>query len=445
LEEFLKDYNGSLILISHDRAFLDNVTSRTIEISLGSVYDYDANYSRYVELRKERKEQQMAAYRNQQKLIEDTQDFIERFRYKATKATQVQSRIKQLEKINIIEVDEEDLSVLNIKFPPAPRSGGVVVEAKELSKSFGEKMILDHIDFTLERGEKVAFVGRNGEGKSTFSKVIIGEHQYTGHLKIGHNVKLGYFAQNQDEIMDENATVYETLDEVAVGDIRTKLRDILGAFLFSGQSIDKKVKVLSGGERSRLAMAKLLLEPYNLLLLDEPTNHMDMRSKDVLKKALLNYDGTLIVVSHDREFLDGLVNKVYEFRDHKIKQYLGGIYEFLRKRKLENLNEVERKEAATSVLSQSTPQSKVNYEEKKEFERGIRKITNQISQVEKEIHSIEKELESINHLFETSVDDRDPGVFGKYAKLQDALASQMDKWEKLQISLENYKKSASIG
>ncbi|HEX3009045.1 MAG TPA: ABC-F family ATP-binding cassette domain-containing protein, partial [Bacteroidales bacterium] len=322
LENYLVAFDGAALIVSHDRAFLDNVTNRTVEISLGKIYDYKVNYSRYVELRKERREQQMAAYRNQQKLIEETEDFIERFRYKATKAVQVQSRIKQLDRLERLEVDEEDVSTLNLKFAPAPRSGNMVVEALDVSKAYGSKKILENVDFTIERSEKVAFVGRNGEGKTTFSKMIVGETDFTGNLKVGHNVKIGYFAQNQDELMDENITVFDTIDRVAVGDIRTKIRDLLGAFLFRGEDVEKKVKVLSGGERSRLAMVKLLLEPYNLLVMDEPTNHLDMRSKDILKQAILKYDGTVIVVSHDREFLDGLVTKVYEFRNKKIKQHL---------------------------------------------------------------------------------------------------------------------------
>ncbi|HKK41346.1 MAG TPA: ABC-F family ATP-binding cassette domain-containing protein, partial [Bacteroidales bacterium] len=344
LETFLSSYPGAVVLVSHDRAFLNNVTKRTIEISLGKIYDYKAPWSKYLILRAERREQQLASYRNQQKMIEDTEKFIERFRYKATKAVQVQSKIKLLDKIERIEVDDEDTSAINLRFPPAPRSGTVVVEAKNLSKSFGDLKVLKKIDFRITRGEKVAFIGRNGEGKTTFSRIIIGELDHTGSLKTGHNVKTGYFAQNQDELLDEDITVLQTIDNVAKGDIRTKIRDILGAFLFRGDDVDKKVKVLSGGERSRLALIKLLLEPYNLLVLDEPTNHLDMRSKDILKKALVKFDGTLIVVSHDRDFLDGIVNKVYEFRENRIKEHLGGIYDFLRKKKIENLKEIEKKD-----------------------------------------------------------------------------------------------------
>ncbi len=342
LEDYLKSYNGAVLVISHDRAFLDNVTTRTVELSLGKVYDYKVPYSKFVELRAERRAQQMAAYENQQRMIEKTEEFIEKFRYKPTKSNQVQSRIKQLERIERIEVEEEDLATLNIKFPPAPRSGQIVAEIKEVGKAFGEKRIFSDATFTIERGQKIALVGRNGEGKTTMARMLIGELQPTeGSVRIGANVNIGYYAQNQDDLMDGEFTVYDTLDRVAVGDIRTRLRDILGAFLFRGEDIDKKVKVLSGGERSRLAMARLMLEPRNLLVLDEPTNHMDMRSKDILKRAIQKYDGTVVVVSHDRDFLDGMVDRVYEFRDGGVKEYLGGIYYFLEKRKVESLQEIE--------------------------------------------------------------------------------------------------------
>ena len=342
LENFLITKANAVVLVSHDRAFIDNVTNRTIEISLGKIYDYSVNYSKYVVLRQERLEQQMRAYQNQQKMIQDTEDFIERFRYKATKSVQVQSRIKQLAKIDRIEVDEVDTSHLNLKFPPAPRSGDYPVIADNVGKAYGDHQVFDHATFTIKRGEKVAFVGKNGEGKSTLVKCIMGEIPFTGNLKIGHNVKIGYFAQNQAQLLDEDITVFDTIDRVAVGDIRTKIRDILGAFMFGGEASDKKVKVLSGGEKTRLAMIRLLLEPVNLLILDEPTNHLDMKTKDILKQALLDFDGTLIVVSHDRDFLDGLVTKVYEFGNQRVTEHLEGIYEFLQRKKMENLNELER-------------------------------------------------------------------------------------------------------
>ena len=345
LENFLMTYAGAVILVSHDRTFLDNVTRRTVEISLGKIYDYKVPYTKYTELRRERREQQVAAYRNQQKMIDDTEKFIARFRYKPTKSVQVQSKIKQLKKLDRIEIEEEDLSAINIRFSPAPRSGTVVVEADEASKRYGDHLVLDKISLKIERGEKVAFVGRNGEGKTTLSRMILGQIDFEGIIKRGHKVSIGYFAQNQDELLNDEMTVLETVDRIATGDIRTRLRDILGAFLFHGEDVDKKVKVLSGGERSRLATVQLLLEPYNLLLLDEPTNHLDIRSKEILKKALKKFDGTLIVVSHDRDFLDGLVDKVYEFRDKKIKTHLGGIAEFLRSRKIESLKELEKKES----------------------------------------------------------------------------------------------------
>jgi ATP-binding cassette subfamily F protein 3 len=348
LENFLMTYAGAVILVSHDRTFLDNVTRRTIEISLGKIYDYKVPYTKYTELRRERREQQIAAYRNQQKMIDDTEKFIARFRYKPTKSVQVQSKIKQLKKLDRIEIEEEDLSAINIRFSPAPRSGTVVVEADEASKRYGDHLVLDKISLKIERGEKVAFVGRNGEGKTTLSRMILGQIDFEGIIKRGHKVSIGYFAQNQDELLNDEMTVLETVERIATGDVRTRLRDILGAFLFHGEDVDKKVKVLSGGERSRLATIQLLLEPYNLLLLDEPTNHLDIRSKEILKKALIKFDGTLIVVSHDRDFLDGLVDKVYEFRDKKIKTHLGGIAEFLRSRKIESLRELEKKESPTA-------------------------------------------------------------------------------------------------
>jgi len=444
LEEYLSTFPGALLLISHDKAFLDNVTQRTIELSLGVAYDYKVSYSKYVELHRERREQQMAAYRNQQKMIEDTQDFIERFRYKATKAVQVQSRIKQLDKLEIIEVDDEDLTSLNIKFPPAPRSGDTVVEAKEVSKSFGNHLIFSGANFTVQRGEKVAFVGRNGEGKTTMSRIIIGELDYTGNTKIGHNVSIGYFAQNQDELLNNSLTVLETIDNVAVGDVRTKMRDILGAFLFRGDDVDKKVGVLSGGERNRLAMAKLMLQPYNLLILDEPTNHLDMRSKDILKDALLKFDGTLIIVSHDREFLNGLVEKVYEFSDGIVKEHLGGIYDFLRRRKLDNLKELERKrEEERESEPKSDSDQKQAWLERKEMDKQIRKVVSQLEEVEGRIEKIEAEIAGLDAKFANpdpnAPDSSHYEFFSHYQDLKKELNDNMIKWEELSTEVERLK------
>ena len=441
LEEYLKNYNGAVLLISHDRAFLDNVTTRTIELSLGKVYDYKVPYSKFVELRAERRQQQMAAYENQQRMIEKTEEFIEKFRYKPTKSNQVQSRIKQLEKIDRIEVDEEDLSRLNIKFPPAPRSGQIVAEVKGVGKAFGSKRIFSDAEFTIERGQKIALVGRNGEGKTTFARLLNGELEPTeGTIKLGANVNIGYYAQNQDDLMDGEFTVFDTLDRVAVGDIRTRLRDILGAFLFRGEDIDKKVKVLSGGERSRLAMARLMLEPYNLLILDEPTNHMDMRSKDILKNALQKYDGTVVVVSHDREFLDGLVERIYEFRDGGVKEYLGDIWYFLEKRKVESLAEIERKERPAEVKSTESSGGKLSYEQKKEQEKLLRKLRKAVESVEEELAKVEKEIADYDARFavatEYNADD-----YAKYDALKQRYDHLMHEWEKavyeLEISSEN--------
>lgn len=444
LEEYLANFPGALLLISHDKAFLDNVTQRTIELSVGVAYDYRVNYSKYVELHRERREQQLAAYRNQQKMIEDTQDFIDRFRYKSTKAVQVQSRIKQLDKLEIIEVDDEDLTSLNIKFPPAPRSGDVVVEAKDVTKRFGDHLVFSDANFTVQRGEKVAFVGRNGEGKTTMSRIIIGELDYEGNTRIGHNVSFGYFAQNQDELLNNSLTVLETIDNVAVGDIRTKMRDILGAFLFRGEDVDKKVGVLSGGERNRLAMAKLMLQPYNLLILDEPTNHLDMRSKDILKEALLKFDGTLIVVSHDREFLNGLVNKVYEFSDGRVKEHLGGIYDFLRRRKLSNLKELERKrEEIKEVEPKSDSEQKQAWLERKEVDKQIRKVVSQLEEVEAKIEKVETEISSLDAKFanpdEGNAANTDYAFFEKYQELKEELNVLMKRWEELSIEIEELK------
>ena len=438
LEEYLKNYNGAVLLISHDRAFLDNVTTRTIELSLGKVYDYKVPYSKFVELRRERREQQMAAYENQQRLIEKTEEFIEKFRYKPTKSNQVQSRIKQLEKLDRIEVDEEDLSRLNIKFPPAPRSGQIVADIKGVGKAFGTKRIFSDAEFTIERGQKIALVGRNGEGKTTFARMLIGELEATeGEIKLGANVNIGYYAQNQDDLMDGEFTVFDTLDRVAVGDIRTRLRDILGAFLFRGEDIDKKVKVLSGGERSRLAMARLMLEPYNLLILDEPTNHMDMRSKDILKSALQKYDGTVVVVSHDREFLDGLVDRIYEFRDGGVREYLGDIWYFLEKRKVESLREIERKEMPQSnVKSGDAPSSgKLSYEQKKEQEKILRKLRKAVESIEEELSAVEREIADYDKRFATA-SEYNAEEYAKYDELKQRYDHLMHEWEKASYELE---------
>lgn len=449
LENYLKDYNGAVVLISHDRAFLDNVTTRTIEISLGKIYDYRVPYSKYVELRRERRAQQLAAYQNQQKMIEQTEEFIERFRYKPTKSNQVQSRIKQLEKIERIEVDEEDLSRLNIKFPPAPRSGQIVVEAKEVGKSFGEKHVFSGATFTIERGQKVALVGRNGEGKTTFARMVIGQLEPTeGSLRIGHNVKIGYYAQNQDDLMNGDFTVFDTLDRVAVGEIRTKLRDILGAFLFRGEDIDKKVRVLSGGERARLAMARLMLEPYNLLVLDEPTNHMDMRSKDILKNAVQRYDGTVIVISHDREFLDGLVERVYEFRDGRVKEHLGGIYDFLRDRQIESMREIEQKkpsQAAAPKTNKGGLSGKMLYEQKREAEKQLRKAERDVERAEEEIMALEKEIAEMDRKMAdpaaSGIDLTDGTYYAEYNKKKEELTRLTYRWEELSITLDRIKET----
>jgi len=430
LETFLSVYPGAVMMVSHDRAFLNNVTSRTIEISLGRIYDYKVSWSDYVILREERRAQQIASFRNQQKMIEDTEKFIERFRYKATKAIQVQSKIKMLDKIERIEVDDEDTSAINLRFPPAPRSGTVVMEAESLSKRYGSLIVLNRIDITITRGEKVAFVGRNGEGKTTLARIIVGDLDYTGLLKKGHNVRTGYFAQNQDELLNEDLTVLQTIDYVAKGEIRTKMRDILGAFLFSGDDVDKKVKVLSGGERSRLALARLLLEPYNLLVLDEPTNHLDMRSKDILKQALIKYDGTLIVVSHDRDFLDGLVTKVYEFRNNNIKENIGGIYDFLRKKKITNLRDIEKRDRTShESKNENNLSNKQKYLEKKDYERNLRKLRRQLEDSEKEIEKMEIELSSLDKEMESSATSSESaGIYSRYEDLKNRLNDELNNW-----------------
>ena len=439
LEGYLKEYPGAVLLISHDRDFLDNVTNRTVELLLGKVYDYKVPYSQYVELRRERREAQIAAYNNQQRLIEKTEEFIEKFRYKPTKSNQVQSRVKQLERLDRIEIDEEDLSALNLKFPPAPRSGQIVAEIKEVGKAFGEKRVFSGANFTIEKGDKIALVGRNGEGKTTLARILIGEAEPSeGSVKLGANVSIGYYAQNQDDLMDGDFTVYDTLDKVAVGDIRTKLRDILGAFLFRGEDVDKKVRVLSGGERSRLAMARMMLSPHNLLVLDEPTNHMDMRSKDILKEAIKKYDGTLVVVSHDREFLDGLVDKIYEFRDGKVKEYLGGIRYFLEKRRLEDMRQIEMKD--TIAKEQKSTGGKEDYLAKKENEKLIRKTQKAIEEKEMRIMELEEEIAAWDARLAApeahGIDLSDSKVFEEYNALKQRLAFEEHEWEKLSYELE---------
>jgi len=445
LENFLKNYKGSVVLVSHDKAFLDAVCNRTIEISLGRITDQKMKYSDFVEWKKEQREVQLASYRNQQKMIEDTEKFIERFRYKATKAVQVQSRIKQLEKLDRIEIEEEDKSTINIKFPPAPRSGRVVVEAKAISKRYGENLVLDDINLNVENGDNIAFVGRNGEGKTTLVRIILNELDHEGFLKLGHNVKVGYFAQNQAQLLNENLTVLETIDEIATGDARTKIRDILGAFLFSGEDVEKKVKVLSGGEKSRLAMIRLLLEPVNLLVLDEPTNHLDMQSKEILKNALIHFSGTIIVVSHDREFLDGMVDCVFEFRNKKIKQHLGGIYEFLQKKKMESLKELE----AANKKSQSRKSSDrkavsntmdLSFEERKEISKSITRFEKKVENTENEIEKLETEISEMDEQLSSSEVVNDNTVFKKYDELKATLEETLKRWEREHEELENWKK-----
>ncbi len=439
LENFLVTSNSAILLVSHDRAFIDAVTNRTIEISLGKIYDYNVNYSKYIQLRVERHDQQVRAYENQQKMIADTEEFIARYRYQATKAIQVQSRVKQLEKLERLEVDLEDNSRLHLKFPPAPRSGSIPVEIEHLSKAYGKHLVLDNIGMIINRGEKVAFVGKNGEGKSTLVKCIMDEIEYSGKLKLGHNVKIGYFAQNQASLLDESRTVFETIDYVAVGDIRTKIRDILGAFMFGGEASDKKVKVLSGGERSRLAMIRLLLEPVNLLILDEPTNHLDMRSKDVLKEAIKAFDGTVIVVSHDREFLDGLVNKVYEFGNKKVREHMGGIYEFLQYKKMDSLRELEVNNslrAAAEQKDKSISDNKLSYEARKELSRKIKKAERAVEDVEQLVSKLESEIAEMDIQLQSPEKASDNEYIILYQKKQRELEQKVYEWEILNEELE---------
>ena len=456
LENFLATHANAVMLVSHDRAFLDTVTNRTIEVLLGNIHDYKVNYTRYVELRKERREQQLRAYENQQKQIKDTEDFIERFRYKATKSNQVQSRIKQLEKIDRIEVDEVDNSRLNLKFPPAPRSGSYPVIMEDVEKRYGDHLVFDKVTLTIGRGEKIAFVGKNGEGKSTLVKCIMQEIEHGGRLTLGHNVKIGYFAQNQAQLLDENLSVFETIDEVAVGDIRTKIRDILGAFMFGGEASEKKVKVLSGGERSRLAMIRLLLEPVNLLILDEPTNHLDLASKDVLKKAIREFDGTAIIVSHDRDFLDGLVNKVYEFGGGRVTEHIGGIYDYLATKKLDNLQQLElSKSPATTGRNTSSPEKeekpnkreevaneaagqKLSYQEQKELNRRQRRLEKQIEEAESEIETLEATLAAMEEELATPEGATNTTMIQNYLEIKKKLDRIMNNWERFTLELEEF-------
>ena len=454
LENFLMTKAKAVVLVSHDRAFIDNVTNRTIEITMGKIYDYAVNYSKFVALRAERLEQQMRAYRNQQKQIEDTEAFIERFRYKATKSVQVQSRIKQLAKIERIEVDEVDTSHLNLRFPPAPRSGDFPLIVEDVGKAYGYHQVFDHATFTLRRGEKVAFVGKNGEGKSTLVKCIMGEIPYTGSLRLGHNVKIGYFAQNQAQLLDGEITVFDTIDRVAVGDIRLKIRDILGAFMFGGEASDKKVKVLSGGEKTRLAMIRLLLEPVNLLILDEPTNHLDMKTKDILKQAIKDFDGTVIVVSHDREFLDGLVEKVYEFGGGQVRECLGGIYEFLEKKKLASLRELEaRTPAEKRVPAAKSPQprqqaptpaptAKLSYAEQRERDKIVRKATKKVEEAENEVARREQALADIEA--KIAAGEVAPEIFTAHEQAGKDLENAMSLWELAQTELDDLKSQWGI-
>ena len=428
LEDFLKNNSSALVLVSHDRAFLDNVTTRTIEITLGRIYDYNAAYSQFKILRQERHEQQVRAYQNQQKMIQETEEFIERFRYKATKAVQVQSRIKQLEKLERLEVDIEDTSRLSLRFPPAPRSGDFPVIVEDLRKDFGDHMVFQNATFTIRRGEKVAFVGKNGEGKTTLVRCIMGQLDYMGMLKIGHNVKIGYFAQNQAALLDGELTVFQTIDNVAVGDIRTQIRNILGAFMFGGEASEKKVKVLSGGERSRLAMIRLLLEPCNLLILDEPTNHLDMQSKDVLKTALKDFNGTVICVSHDRDFLDGLVDKVYEFGGGKVREHLGGIYDFLRSKKIDSLQELERKNDTKDETKSEATAAKLDYAAQKAAAAARRKKEKQIADVEAAIAKLEQEQQQIEALL-ADVAHQTAENFQRYEHIKREMEQRLYEWE----------------
>ncbi len=442
LESFLQNYPGAVVLVSHDRAFLDNVTTRTIEISLGKAYDYKVPYTRFEELRKERIEQQMRAYQNQQKQIKDTEEFIERFRYKATKSVQVQSRIKQLEKIERIEVEEEDTARITVRFQPAVRPGELVVTGKTLRKAYGEHLVLDDVGFEIKRGEKVAFVGKNGEGKSTLVKMIMGEIPFEGELKIGHNVHIGYFAQNQADLLEGELSVLDTVDQVAEGEIRKKIRDILGAFLFSGEDVEKKVKVLSGGERTRLAMVRLLLEPYNVLILDEPTNHLDMRTKEILKEALKKFEGTVIVVSHDRDFLTGLADKVYEFAHRNMKEYLGGVTDFLEAKKISCFREYEQLhkpqgQPQAAAAPPAAKESKMSFEERKQLNSEIKKAEQAVEKTEQQITTLEAQVAKMEQQMAAgSVSEE---LLGKYSSARQALEEAMEEWTKATEEAERLK------
>ncbi len=446
LEEWIATYRGAMVLVSHDRAFLDNVTNRTIEISQGRIYDFKCSYSEYVNLRQEQLEQQLAAFENQQRQIAQIERFIERFRYKATKARQVQSRVKMLEKMDRVEVENLDRSTIAFRFPPAPHSGKVVLEIKNLSKSYGDLPVLQNIDLTLLRGEKVAFVGRNGEGKTTLSRIIAAGLDYEGTFNLGHNVSIGYYAQNQTDLLDLEKTVFETLDEIARGDVRTRLKAILGAFLFRGEDIDKKVKVLSGGEKARLALARLLLEPVNLLVLDEPTNHLDMLSKDILKTALIDYTGALIIVSHDRDFLQGLTTRVVEFRNRGIREYLGDVYDFLEARKLSSLQELEAvRGSGRGEETNGSAAGKLSYEKKKAFEREKRRLSNQIGKCEEQIEKAEQELASMDQQLSAPEQYHDvitsKDFFDRYHYLKNKVTRLMEEWEQLHAALKRFEAS----
>jgi len=439
LESFLKNYYGAIFMVSHDRAFLDRITIRTIEISCAKIYDYKCSYSEFIERREERIDIQKAAFDNQQREIKEIEAFIERFRYKATKAKQVQSRVKQLEKMDVVQIDDQDKSAIHFKFPPAPHSGKVTLELNNVSKSYGEKQILNNINLLIPRGEKIAFVGRNGEGKSTLSKIIAGVLDYEGEVKLGHEVKIGYYAQNQQDMLDPEKTVFETLDDVATGDMRVKVKSLLGAFLFGGEAIDKKVKVLSGGEKARLSLAKMLLFPTNLLILDEPTNHLDMLSKDILKSALIQFDGTLIIVSHDRDFLQGLTNKVYEFRKPHIKEYIGDIYDFLEEKKLKELDDLNKKQKSQPVESKVS-QGKIDYELKKQNDRETKRIEREIKKLEEQIESLENEIAEMDKIMSSPSDFPDVNIdnawYDSYGKKKDQLQNLMNRWEDKQMELE---------